>query len=808
MTERKATAVLVVFVMLAGLLFSGFSRQSGIGNVYYAARMEIFDGVSFTRILAGHDTNGVERAYVVEADTVGSQIRPIVFSGEAGDKYVLDAMTATLEAQGWKVVAGVNGDLFSTDTACPRGLTIHDGIVQSSGYDPQFVIAFDGAGRAELAWTDMNYSLSTDIFVPQPDGTHLQTPFSANIGFVNVPHGGAKALHLYSRLYGASTKTSGENIEVVLDAGSADAAQLRMGQAVRATVSEVRYGGGNAPIGDTQLVLSTAADSATAQSLGMMAVGMPVDIHITDLSNGPVSRSVECIGTYTPVYDNGRWISTGSKADPRTLLGIKRDGSIMLYVLDGRQPGISGGIGLSDAASHMVELGCSVVVNLDGGGSSTIAVREPGIDSTAVMKNSPSDGSQRRVANGLFLAYRSGQSSGGRQLSAYPDSYLAMPGASVQISTYMSNGLYERSGYGALSGLDYRILEGGGSVDRSGLFTAGDSDGRTLIEISDGDASATAEIDVYSGVTISPSQNAVFADPGQSLDLGVTAAYGHAPIAHSDSLFAWECDEGVGRIDGNGLFTATERSGVSGEIRVSFGQSSVSIPVQVGAKISFIDMLDPATGTDHWARPYIEALAGKGIVNGIGDSMFGPDYPLTRAQFLAMLAKTVEGLDLNAAPPSGFQDVPVDEWHFRYVNWGHAAGIVNGMDATSFAPDAEISREQMAVMLDSFASKSGIYLPASATPAAFADSSMISSWAALAADRVVGAGIMNGMPDGGFEPQGSATRAQAAKVAFVLCAIRDAGQASQGVSVPPVEGAPQEDGAQGQDAPPGGAQGP
>jgi hypothetical protein len=774
--NKSKLALFVAFVMLAGVLLPGYTRTNGIGNVYYSSHLRIFDGADFSEIYAGNDTNGVERAYTVTADFASSSLQPVVFAGDVSSRYVLDTMVNTLEAQGLKVVAGVNGDIFDTSTGCTMGLTIHDGVIVSSGYDPKFAISFDETGKAELVWTSVNYGLSTEIFVPQADGSYAQTPYRANIGYFNVPHGKSKSLHLYNRSYGASTKTNGENIEVILDAGSSEAARLRLGSPITATVSAIRYSGGDAPIGDSQLVLSTEADSETAKSLAEMAVGMRVEINATDLDKGALSRSKECIGMYYLLYDHGKWVTEGTNPNPRTLLGIKNDGSVMLYVLDGRQPGISGGLGLTDAAKHMVELGCVVVANLDGGGSSAMVVRKPGIDAKATVKNSPSGGSQRAVANGLFFVYKDLPAREGSVLSTYQDHYLALPGADVKLTTYRSNGLYERSGAGAVSGLRYDITEGGGSVSQGGVYTAGDAPGKVQIAVRDGGAETTASLEVVDrDLSLTPSVKEIFADPRQTLDLNVTARHGYAPVAQRDNLFTWECDDNVGVIDENGVFTAADRVGVAGAVRVSYdGKFTVNIPVQVGAKITFTDLLDPVTGLDHWAKQYIESLANQGIVNGVGGDMFGPDLELTRAQFLAMLAKTMDGLDLNAQPPSGFEDVPTDGWYYSYVNWGYGMGVVKGVDETHFAPDLPITREQMTVMLANFAAVTGMPLIDAGVSPVFADSAVVSVWALEAVEKIVRAGIMNGMPDGAFAPQTGATRAQAAKVAYMLCEMRAA----------------------------------
>jgi hypothetical protein len=450
--NKKKLALLLAFVLAAGIFLPGYTRTNGIGNVYYSSHLQIFEGADFSEIYAGNDTNGVERAYVVTADLAQSGLTPIVFAGDISARYVLDTMVNTLEAQGYKVVAGVNGDIFDMDTGCPRGLTLHDGEILSSGYDTKFAISFDTAGKASLVWPNAGYDLSTEIFVPQADGSYAQTPYRANIGYVNVPHGGSKSLHLYNRAFGASTKTTGENVEIILNADSREAARLRFGQPLIATVSAIRYAGGDAPIGDNQLVLSTKADSATAEALRQMAVGRRVEINASD-PDGALSESKECLGVYYLLYDHGKWVSEGTNPNPRTLLGLKNDGSVMLYVLDGRQPGISGGLGLTDVAKHMVELGCVVVANLDGGGSSAMVVREPGIDAKAVLKNSPSGGAQRPVANGLFFVYKGLSAGGGSVLSMYQDHYLALPGADVKLTAYRSTSRYERTGAGAIQNL-------------------------------------------------------------------------------------------------------------------------------------------------------------------------------------------------------------------------------------------------------------------------------------------------------------------------------------------------------------------
>ncbi|MDR3242786.1 MAG: S-layer homology domain-containing protein [Clostridiales Family XIII bacterium] len=757
--KKIVAALLSVIVVLTPL--SGFTWYDGIENVYYESNLEIFDYANFSRVLAGHSLGGVERAYVVTADTQASALKPVVFSGESNARYTVDTMVNTLEAQGYRVVAGVNGDIFSVDTGCPQGLVIHDGKIQSSGYQPKYVITFDENGKGELAYTNLSYGFKSVIYTPQEDGSYQETLFETNVGYFNVPYGAAKALHAYNRNYGAGTGSPAGSVEVVLETGSAEAAQFRVGEQITATVAEVRYSAQNTPIGDTQVVLSAAEDSPYAQSLRMMAAGTQAEIYVADPDQGALSRSRECLGMYYLLYAGGEYFSAGTNQNPRTCIGLKPDGTVMLYVLDGRQPGISGGLGLTDTARHMVNLGCTVVANLDGGGSSTMVVREPGVDEKAVTKNNPSDGKQRAVTNGLFLVYADAAGAGEYRISAYQDNYLAMPGAAVQLYSSLSNGLFEK--IGAASGVSYSVVSGDGYVNSAGLFTAGSGPGRSVVEASGWNARTTAEIEVTGDITFTSNYVDLFLDPEQTADINVKPWHGYAPVAGGDNLFTWRCDEKIGIIDENGVFRAANKTGVSGNITVSYGASSLTIPVQVGVKINFTDL--PG---DHWALQHIDALASEGIVNGMGDNLFKPDDSLTRAQFLAMLAKSVTGVDLAALPSAGFYDVPMDEWYFGYVNWGYAEGIVNGFEERVFAPDGQITREQMTVMLDNFATAMNVTLPADIVSSAFGDEGNISPWASGSVGRIVTSGIMNGQPDGNFEPQGNATRAQAAKVVHLI----------------------------------------
>lgn len=783
--RRSVTAGILVLALLAGTVLTGFTYQGGIDSYYYETQTEIFDGSYYYEQLGGHQTNGIERNFFVTSKLENSTLQPYVFAGEITGKYSLDSMISYIEAQGYTVVSGINGDLFDTASGTPKGLTIHDGLIKSSGYAPEYVISFDKAGKASLGTVNMQYTVNGTINVPTvtqaavtpaADGTippatqvttYVQTPYTANIGYVNVPHGAGKALHFYNRQYASSTKVTENSVEVVIDTASAEAAQPSVGGTIKGTVVGGKGSTTNTPIGDNQIVLSAAMDSPFAAQLGQLAPGTAVEITTTNNGSPTLNDSKECIGIYYLLYDNGQYVATGTNLNPRTCIGIKADGTTMMYTLDGRQAGWSTGLGLTDVAEHMIALGCTTVVNLDGGGSTMMATRLAGKEAKATLKNSPSDNKvQRKVTNGLFLVYKGKGNGVATHLHSYVSNPLVMPGASVQLSTYASDNLYEKA---ALPGsVNYSVDDAGkGSVNSSGLFTAGKTIGIANINAESSGITTSTKVDVTNDFTFNTNTQNVNLEPGKTFDINVTAYQGYASVASNDSSFTWVCDANLGTIDANGLFTAGAQSGYTGSITLSFNGKSKIIPVQVG--VSTITFDDTKT---HWAKDFIGKLAARGIVKGMGENKFLPDTPLTRAQFLTMLANSKQGLDVSQTTPAGFSDVPNTEWYYNYVNWGFANGIVKGMDEKTFAPNAQISREQMAVMLVNFAASTKIALPKTVTGPVFNDVVKISEWSKTPVESVVSAGIIGGYPDGKFDPQGQATRAQAATVIYKYCEIQ------------------------------------
>ena len=184
---------------------------------------------------------------------------------------------------------------------------------------------------------------------------------------------------------------------------------------------------------------------------------------------------------------------------------------------------------------------------------------------------------------------------------------------------------------------------------------------------------------------------------------------------------------------------------------------------------AFRDMPVP---TD-WAHEGLDYCIYHGYIAGTSASTVSPNGVCTRAQLVSILYRvqgeptTVKGYELSKlrAP---FDDVPRGQWYTDAIWWAKLTGVVSGTSATTFDPEGEITREQLAVILYNYTKQ---FAPGSLTAtgslAGFPDAASVSSWARTEMAWAVGNGLISGTGSGSvayLTPQGSATRAQVAAI--------------------------------------------
>ncbi|MDY4976020.1 MAG: S-layer homology domain-containing protein [Clostridia bacterium] len=158
----------------------------------------------------------------------------------------------------------------------------------------------------------------------------------------------------------------------------------------------------------------------------------------------------------------------------------------------------------------------------------------------------------------------------------------------------------------------------------------------------------------------------------------------------------------------------------------------------------------------HWAEADVTAMADKGIVFGVTDTLFEPERPVTRAEFSAFI---VRALHITGGEAAGFTDVEKGAWYEASVNAAANAGLLRGYDG-QFRPNDMITREEMAVVIV----KAFLFRGKETSQGQldrFADREEIADWAAEYVDQAVSSGLIAGMTADTFAPKENGTRAQA-----------------------------------------------
>lgn len=160
-------------------------------------------------------------------------------------------------------------------------------------------------------------------------------------------------------------------------------------------------------------------------------------------------------------------------------------------------------------------------------------------------------------------------------------------------------------------------------------------------------------------------------------------------------------------------------------VNKSKADASVNVPGVSAPGTTFTDV------KNHANKTAIEALASRGIINGMSKDTFAPNKTMTRAEFAAIVTRA---LGLPAKDTKAFTDVPSSKWYAGYIGAANSSGIVNGVGSGKFNPDGTITRQEAAVMVARAAKLCGLdtEMDAGATKdvlAQFGDYRSVASWA-------------------------------------------------------------------------------
>ena len=244
------------------------------------------------------------------------------------------------------------------------------------------------------------------------------------------------------------------------------------------------------------------------------------------------------------------------------------------------------------------------------------------------------------------------------------------------------------------------------------------------------------------------------AEKGDTVTITVTPDEGY----ELDELAVY--DEDGDEIDlkdkGDGKFTFEMPKG-DVEIEVSFAAISDETP-----KADFVDV--PA---DAWYAEAVQYVYENGMMSGTSETTFSPNLTTTRGMIVTILYRLEN--EPTVTDTTAFTDVAADQYYANAVAWAAQNGIVSGIDATTFAPNNAITREQMAAILYRYAQFKGYDVSAKADLSVYTDAASVGAYATDAMAWANGAGLITGTSATTLTPAGNATRAQVATILMRFC---------------------------------------
>ncbi|WP_213523648.1 SpoIID/LytB domain-containing protein [Paenibacillus sp. J31TS4] len=478
-----------------------------------------------------------------------------------------------VDAENYRAVGAFNMDFYNTDptyAGAPIGLQMTRGEIVTAPASSRSVLAIreDGTYFFEAAVA------MTGTAASEGRGT-------AKLSGVNRPFttGMTNHLVLYNDKFSATTKSQASGVVEVVVAPDGGSSAIRPGVPATGTVEAVNQGGNSAiPAGKWVLAASGAqADWARAQLTAGKKVTFDVqfDKGVGDAYqavSGGVVMLKDGAATAEALADNDR--------HPRTFVASKA-GKLYVYTFDGRQPSYSDGVTLREGAIYLQEQGMEAAINVDGGGSTTYAARQPGDQSLTVL-NSPSDGYERSNSNSLVVVSTAPVTALHSLVPSPKGPFKIAAGSSVVFTAKGQDVSYNGVPVDPAS-LVWQATAGAGTMQPNGTFTASASPGSGQVTVASGTVTASVEVTVVDSVArLELSPTVAVVNPGQTQQFRVRGYdAGGGEIYLSSDKVVWSAEGGIGTIAADGKLTAAGTS-ASGKVIAAYNGVQAEASVNVG----------------------------------------------------------------------------------------------------------------------------------------------------------------------------------------------------------------------------------
>ncbi len=594
--------------------------------------------------------------------------------------------------EGNRVVGAINASFYNMSEGYPLFLLAKNNVILnggavSNGSDQYMNVptafGMTADGRGAIDYFDFDVSLS-----------HKGTNYE--MSGLNRDRNIYEAIIYTPQFYSKTTNTNEYGFEIVVDTGS-PITENTFGQTLTGKVTQIKAYGSKEKltIPSTGFVVSLQGGEWHSK-LSQVAVGDEMSVNFSIDKLWQNAQFILASGPYL-VKDGKPYImmstssSRAKEVAPRTVVATSNNGQTVHFItVDGRQSH-SKGMNMVQLANYLVALGVDRAINLDGGGSTTMGIRNYG-SNNVVLANLPSNsGNTQRLVSATLQAVSTAPTGKATHIkfsnSTNYATLLVGASSSVAVQYVLDDNYTTLPLDGHLS-----LASQNETLKINGLNYTATQAGEERIYIGyDGAAVQSFPVkivDAPTTMTIAPSSKTVSAGETVNFTVDAKDESGKA-IVYDPSQVKWSVEGNIGTITKDGKFTA-QNAGTTGKVIATLGTESKSATVSVAKAALFKDIPN-----NYVYYKEIEYLTANNIITGQADGTFRPNDKLTRAHAAVIISRALGLNTANVKNPS-FKDIPANHMYYKQIAAVVEAGIMSGRENNTFDPNATLTRAQMA----------------------------------------------------------------------------------------------------------------